>query len=46
MEDHGVKSDELSSLYVPFGTSVDLFYDSGYSGNMLTVTGAMFEDEN
>ena len=46
MDHQGIGNDEVTSLYVPFGYSVDLFKDSGFSGDMLTITGEMFEDTN
>lgn len=42
----GSNTDEISSLNVPFGYSVDLFADPGFSGKKFTVTGGIFEDKN
>ena len=39
-------TDEISSIYVLFGYSVDLFVDPGFSGTKFTVTGGLFEDKN
>ena len=46
MDSHGIANDKVTSLYVPFAYSVDLYKDDNFSGDMLTITGAIFEDTN
>ena len=46
MDSHGIANDKVTSLYVPFAHSVDLYKDDNFSGDLLTITGAIFEDTN
>ena len=41
-----IGDNEASTMYVPFGYSIDLFRDDGFGGDMYTVHGPLFEDEN
>lgn len=46
MYEHNIKNDDVGSVMVPFGYSVDLFRDDGFAGDKKTVQGPVFNDSH
>jgi len=44
METTGMYNDDLSSLMVPFGLTVELYEDSGWTGSSRIYQGEMFAE--
>ena len=46
MYERGIGDNWLQSIMVPFGYTVDLYDEGGFSGDITTIVGGMFEDDN
>lgn len=46
MYQHNIKNDDVGSVMVPFGYSVDLYEADGFSGGVKTVSGPVFNDSH